>query len=159
MDLRARIAAALATAEAEGEARRASTLRLVMATIRDRDLMRRNQREEGAELSGADTAEIRSILSRLAAQRRDSAAAFEQAGRLEQALDKTAEAETIEAFLPRRMTDAEIDGLIADTVRQLDASSLRDMGRVMSTLRAKLTDQLAPAEVKARVRQHLDPPS
>ena len=158
MDLRARIAAALRTAQTEGDLRRAATLRLVMATIRDRDLTRRSQREEGAELSGADTAEIRAILAQLAAQRRDSAAAFEQAGRLEQALDKTAEAEAIEAFLPRRMTDREIDGLIAGTVTRLDAHSLRDMGRVMSSLRPKLADQLPVADLRARVRRHLDPP-
>ena len=157
MDLRARIGAALAAAEAEGDARGSATLRLVMATIRDREHARRTAHEDTG--IAADTAEIRDILSRLAAQRRASAEAFELAGRLEQAAEKTAEAESIEAFLPRRMSDAEVDALIARTVEALGATTLRDIGHVMAALRPQLAEQIDPAELKVRVRHPLDPPA
>ncbi len=152
MDLRARIAHALETATAEGDGLRGATLRLLAAAIRDRDLARRT---EGAD-RGIDAAELRAMLARLAAQRRENAAAFERDGRLEQAADKLREAEVIEEFLPRRLSAAEIDALIDSTVAAEAASSLRDIGRVMSALRPALGEQLDPVELKARVRARLE---
>ena len=149
MELRERIAAALR--DAEGDPIRSATLRLVAAAIRDRD---KSLREEGREAT--DGAELRAILTRLAAQRRESAAAFELAGRLEQAADKTAEAEVIEALLPRRMTEAEVAARIEATVSELGASSLLDIGRVMAALRPRLGEQVDPATLKALVRQRLE---
>jgi uncharacterized protein YqeY len=154
MDLRTRIAAALEAACADGDTVRSSTLRLVEAAIRDRDLA---QRANG-ERDGLDTGEVRDMLSRLARQRRDSAAAFERDGRLEQAADKLREAEIIEEFLPRRLSDREIEALVDATVAELQARSLRDIGRVMEALRPRLTDQLDPVELKARVRARLEHP-
>ena len=150
MDLRERIAAALR--EAEDDPRGGATLRLVAAAIRDRD---NALREEGRE-SGADAAELRAILSRMAAQRRESAAGFELAGRLEQAADKTAEAEVIEALLPRRMSEAEVGASVDAVVAELEARSLRDIGRVMAALRPRLGEQVDAATLKAMVRARLE---
>lgn len=151
MELRERITMALRTAEAEGAAARTATLRLVMAAIRDRDLARR----AAGTGEKADTAELRAILSRLVEQRRESAAAFEQTGRLEQAQEKLAEAAVLEEFLPRRMSEAEVEALVAATVRDLGATGLRDIGRVMAALRPRLTDHVEGAALKARVRAQL----
>lgn len=163
MSLRARIAAALRTAEAAEEAQTAATLRLVMTTIRDRDLARRAGQEEdstapreGPAAAMIDDAAVRAILSKLAAQRRETAATLEAEGRLAQAADKTAEAETIESFLPRRMDAAEIDSCIDRTVSDLDARCLRDLGRVMAALRPRLDGHLPPEDLRARVRARLE---
>ena len=150
MELRERIAAALR--DVEGDPLKSATLRLVAAAIRDRD---KALREEGRE-TGADATELRAILNRLAIQRRKSAEAFELAGRLEQAADKTAEAEVIEALLPRRMTEAEVAARIEAAVSELGAASLRDIGRVMGLLRPQLGEQVDPAELKALVRARLE---
>lgn len=148
MELRERIAAALR--DAADDPLRSATLRLVAAAIRDRD---KSLREEGREAT--DGAELRAILSRLAAQRRASAEAFELAGRLQQAAQKTAEAEVIEALLPRRMTEAEVAERIEAVVTELGASSLQDIGQVMAALRPRLGEQVDPAALKAMVRARL----
>lgn len=151
MELRARIAAALQAACAEGEGHRAATLRLLTAAIRDRDQALADQGRE----AGLDEAGLRDILLRLAAQRRASAAAFEESGRLEQAAEKITEAEVIEELLPRRLREAEIEAEIDAALRRLRAGSLRDIGRVMAELRPRLGGQIAPADLKARVRAAL----
>ena len=148
MELRARIAAALKAACAEGENHRAATLRLLTAAIRDRDLALAS---EGRD-TGMDEAALREILRRMAAQRRASAAAFEETGRLEQAAEKAAEAEVIEELLPRPMSDAEINAAIRSSMQRLQARSLRDIGRVMQDLRPRLGYHVPPTDLKARVR-------
>ncbi len=152
MQLRARIAAALQAACAEGEDHRAATLRLLTAAIRDRDL---SLAGEGRD-AGLDEAGLRDILRRMAAQRRASATAFEETGRLEQAAEKTIEAEVIEDFLPRPMPPDEIDKEIRAAVERLQARSLRDIGRVMDVLRPRLADHMPLADLKARVRAALE---
>lgn len=151
MELRERIADAMRRAEAEGAVSRAASLRLLTTAIRDRDLASRAAGGGGA----ADKAEVQAILARLVAQRRESAAAFEQVGRLEQAQEKLAEAEVLEEFLPRRLNEAEVEAMVAQTVRDLGATCLRDMGRVMSALRPVLTGHVDLAELKERVRTRL----
>ena len=151
MDLRARIAAALQSACADGEEHRAATLRLLNAAIRDRDLAL-----AGAERGvGLDDAGLRDILRRLARHRRASAVAFEETGRLEQAAEKISEAEVIEEFLPRPMAPDEIEAEIRTAVVRLQARSLRDMGRVMQELRPRLGEHIPAVALKARVRAAL----
>ena len=152
MDLRDRIATALRLAQDEHDATRSATLRLVMAAIRDRDLAARTQ--DGPPEAG-DT-ELRDMLARLAAQRRATADSYEEAGRLEQAAEKLAEAAVIEEFLPRRLAEAELEAAIDAAVARLGARSLRDLGRVMAELRPQLAGRIAPAELKSRVRTRLE---
>ncbi len=151
MELRARIAAALQTACDAGEAHRAATLRLLNAAIRDRDLAVAAEERE----SGLDDGRLRDILRRMAAQRRASAAAFEETGRLEQAAEKLAEAEVIEEFLPRPMGPDEIEAEIQASLHRLRAGSLRDIGRVMEDLRPRLAGHIPSVALKARVREAL----
>lgn len=152
MALRAQIESALRLAEAESAEPRAGTLRLLMAAVRDRDS---DLRRAGAE-AGLDEAGIRALLARLAAQRRETAAAFEEAGRLEQAAEKAAEAAVIEEFLPRRPSEAEIARMIDAAIAAEGARSLRDIGRVMAELKPRLGEHLDPAELKALVRARFD---
>lgn len=152
MDLRTRITTALQAACAEGDTHRAATLRLIAAAVRDRD---RALEATGRE-DGLTDAELRQILAALAARRRATAASFEEHGRLEQAAEKTAEAEVIEDLLPRRMRSDDIDAAIGAALARLGARSLRDIGRVMAELRPGMEGHIPPAELKARIRARLE---
>lgn len=148
MGLQDRIAAALSKAEEEGEMTRVSILRLIEAAIRDREIV-----EHG---NASDDAAVRAILQRMARQRRESAREYERAARLEQAERKIAEAEVIEDFLPQKMSDRDIDEAISDAVGEVGASSIRDLGHVMTLLRSRLSGQFDAADLKARVRARLE---
>ncbi|MBK5927144.1 GatB/YqeY domain-containing protein [Rhodobaculum claviforme] len=152
MDLRARIRADLQAACSQGDGHRAATLRLIAAAVRDRDRALHAAGRDG----GLTDAELREILAVLAQRRRATAASFEENGRLEQAAEKTAEAEVIEELLPRPMRSGDIDATIGATLARLGAHNLRDIGRVMAALRPQLDGHIPPAELKARVRARLE---
>lgn len=149
--LRERINGALREAMLSRDPIRTSTLRLMLAAIRDRDIARRS--EEGAEGIGDD--EIRALLQRMIRQREESAAAYEAAGRTELAEGERAEIEVIREFLPRPMTAEEIDRAVAEAIRETGASSIRDMGKVMGVLKEKYAGRMDFAEASRRVKAAL----
>lgn len=153
MDLRTRIAMALKTAMKEKRSERLSTLRLISAAIKDRDIAARGTEEVGA--TGVSDAEVRQILGRMAKQRRDSARAYEEGGRLELAEKEREEIEVIEEFLPRRLSEAEVNKAIQATITETGASSIRDMGRVMGALKQKYTGQMDFGAVGPLVKSRL----
>lgn len=152
MDLRDRINTALKTAMKERKAVRLSTLRLINAAIKDRDIAARTS-DDGPD--GVTDAEVRQILGRMIKQRQESARAYEEGGRLELAESERAEIGVIEEFLPRQLTEAEVEGAIDAAIRETGASSIRDMGRVMGLLKERYTGQIdfgaAGPKVKARL--------
>jgi uncharacterized protein len=148
MNLRERLQAALKDAMKARDAARLSTLRLVNAAIKDRDIASRG--DGGDELVG-DT-EILSILGRLVKQRQESARAYEEGGRLELAEKELAEIKVIEDFLPRQLTEPEVDAAIAAAIAGVGATGIRDMGRVMAELKGKHTGQMDFSTVGARVK-------
>jgi uncharacterized protein len=151
MTLRDRIAAALREAEVGEDAGRLSTLRLIEAAFRDRDMALRS---EGVE-NGASEDEVRAILYRMADQRHESARAFEEAARLEQAERKRAEASVIEEFLPRALSAEETAAAIDGVVNEAGAESIRDLGRVMGLLKARYPGRMDFAEAGRLVKQRL----
>ncbi|CAM4169910.1 GatB/YqeY domain-containing protein [Palleronia rufa] len=152
MDLRDRINTALKTAMKERKAMRLSTLRLINAAIKDRDIAARTS-DDGPD--GVTDAEVRQILGRMIKQRQESARAYEEGGRLELAEGERAEIEVIEEFLPRQLTEPEVEAAVDKAIRETGASSIRDMGRVMGHLKERYTGQidfgLAGPKVKARL--------
>ncbi len=151
MDMRSRLNAALKEAMKSKDATRLSTLRLIMAAIKDRDIaMRSEGREEGV---GDD--EILGILGRMVKQRQESANAYEEAGRLELAEGERAEIGVIEDFLPRQLSDEEITEAIDRALADTGAQSIRDMGRVMAELKAKYTGQMDFGKVGPMVKDRL----
>ena len=153
MDLRTRIAAALKAAMKEKQSERLSTLRLIGAAIKDRDIAARGTEEAGA--AGVSDAEVRQILGRMIKQRQESARAYEEGGRLELAEKEREEIEVIENFLPRRLTEAEIDEAVGATIAETGATSIRDMGRVMGALKQKYTGQMDFGAVGPMVKSRL----
>jgi uncharacterized protein len=146
MNLREQLQTALKDAMKAREAARLSTLRLVNAAIKDRDIASRG--DGGDELVG-DT-EILSVLGRLVKQRQESARAYEEGGRLE-----LAEIKVIEDFLPRQLTEPEIEAAIGAAISDLGAVSIRDMGRVMAALKGKYIGQMDFGLIGPRVKDKL----
>ena len=115
MDLRARLQAATKEAMKAKEAHRLSTLRLIAAAVKDREIAARGQDGEGGDLREAD---LIAILSRMVKQRQESAKAYEEGGRLELAGKEQQEIEIIREFLPRQMDEAETSAAVPDRLRK-----------------------------------------
>ena len=138
MDMRERIATALKDAMKMKEQERLSTLRLINAAIKDREIALRSTGDGGT----VGDAEVLAILGKMVKQRQESARAFEEGGRLELAEKELGEVRVIEEFLPRQLSAEEVSEAIAKAIAKVGASSIRDMGRVMGELKAKYTGQM-----------------
>jgi uncharacterized protein len=149
--MRDRIAESIKDAMRARDDLRLSTLRLMSAALKDQDIARRSQ-PEGGEL---DEAEIRALFSKMLRQREESARAYEEAGRMDMAESERAEQAVIREFLPRPMNDKEVDAAIGEAIRQTNASSIRDMGRVMGALKAAHAGRMDFGQVGARVKAAL----
>ncbi len=151
MDMRTRLNEALKTAMKEKDAPRLSTLRLINAAIKDRDIAMRTEGED-AHVSDED---ILGILGKMVKQRQESARAYEEGGRLELAEKELGEVKVIEEFLPRQLSDGEVSAAIEAAIAEVGAQSIRDMGKVMGVLKGKFTGQMdfgkAGPAVKAKL--------
>ncbi|MCW1932110.1 GatB/YqeY domain-containing protein [Pararhodobacter zhoushanensis] len=151
MSLRARISEDLKTAMKAKDTLRLSTLRLINAAIKDRDIALRG---EGEDREMTDV-EITAVMSRMVKQRQESARAYEEGGRLELVERELDEIKVIEGYLPRQLSDDEVDAAIAATISELEASSIRDMGRVMNALKTQFTGQMDFGAVGPMVKSRL----
>jgi uncharacterized protein YqeY len=151
MDLRTRIGDALKEAMKARDADRLSTLRLINAAIKDRDIALRGDGRE----DGVTDAEVLQILGKMVKQRQESVRAYEEGGRLELAEKERAEVGVIEEFLPRQLTPEEVAAAIDKAIAATGAEGIRDMGKVMGELKARYTGQMdfgaAGPAVKARL--------
>lgn len=151
MELRARLTAAVKQAMKDKATMRLSTLRLINAAIKDRDIA---ARAEGND-DGVGEAEVLAILDKLAKQRRESAKTYEEGGRLDLAERELAEIEVIAEFLPKALSEDEINEAVSAAVDEVGADSIRDMGRVMGALKAKYTGQMDFGAVGPKVKERL----
>jgi len=132
--LREQFDEALKTAmKAKDEKLRVTTLRLINAAIKDRDIAARG--EDRCE--GATEEEILAILTKMVKQREESAAAFEKGCRPELAEQERTEIEIIREFLPRQMSEDEINIAVKDVIKEYEASGLKDMGKLMNALKER----------------------
>ena len=155
MDMRSRLSSALKDSMRAKEADRTSTLRLITAAIKDRDIAARG---EGEEVVVTDDM-ILGILGKMVKQRQDSARTYEEGGRLELAGKELAEIGVIEEFLPRQLTEAEAEAAVAAAIVETEAASIRDMGRVMAALKGRYTGQMDFAKVGPLVKARLGQPA
>lgn len=152
MTLRDRLTAALKDAMKSREADRTSTLRLINAAIKDRDIALRG---EGGGDEGVSDTEIMAILGKMVKQRQESARMYEEGGRLELAEKELAEVRVIEEYLPRQLTGDEVAAAIAAVIADTGATGIRDMGRVMAALKARYTGQMDFGSVGPMVKDRL----
>ena len=149
--MRERINAALKEAMKAKDAGRLSTLRLISAAIKDREIAARGDGEES--VIGDD--EVLAILGKMVKQRQESARQYEEGGRLELAEKERGEISVIEDFLPRQLDDAEVDAAITSAMAEVGAESIRDMGKVMGALKSKYTGQMDFGAVGPMVKAKL----
>lgn len=129
-----------------------STLRLINAAIKDRDIASRTQ---GADEEGIDDDEILHLLQSMIKQRRDSIEAYTKGGRTELADREAGEIEIIERFLPAQMDDDAVAEAIAGIIEETGATSLKEMGAVMGLLRERFAGQVDFGKASAVVKEKL----
>jgi len=148
--MRETINAALKLATKARDARRVSTLRLVSAAIKDRDIAART-----AGGGQASDPELLELLAKMIKQREESQAIFSQAGRAELAQQEGEEAAIIREFLPQQLSDDDMAKAIDEAIAEVGASGMRDMGKVMGVLKGRYAGQMdfgkASGAVKAKL--------
>ena len=130
---------------------RVTTLRLITAAIKDRDIAARSA-DSG---DGVSDGEILEILAKMVKQRQEAAGTYEEAGRLELAEQERAEIVIIEEFLPQQLSENEVNAAVAEAIAELGADSLKDMGKVMGALKGKYAGQMDFCKASGLVKQQL----
>lgn len=151
MSLREQLQTALKEAMKAKQAERLSTLRLINAAIKDREIALRGEAGD----AGVGEAEILTILGKMVKQRQESARAYEEGGRLELAEKELNEVKVIGEFLPRQMDEAEVAAALEAAIAETGATSVRDMGKVMGVLKGKYTGQMDFGAVGAAIKSRL----
>jgi uncharacterized protein YqeY len=151
MSLREQLQTALKEAMKAKAAERLSTLRLINAAIKDREIALRGE-GEGAEV---DDAAILAILGKMVKQRQESARIYEEGGRLDFAERELNEIRVIEEFLPRQLSQDEVRQAISEAIAEAGATSIRDMGKVMAALKARYTGQMDFGAAGPRIKELL----
>jgi uncharacterized protein YqeY len=149
--MRERIAAALKDAIRAEDETRVATLRLVLAAIKDREAP---DTGDGAARE-ADDDRVRAVLTTMVKQRVEQIRRYEEGGCLDLAAREEAEIAVIREFLPKPMSPAEVSAAIAAAVAETHAHSLRDVGRVMETLKARYPGRIDLGKVGPQVKQAL----
>jgi uncharacterized protein len=150
--LRQQLNDALKAAMLGKDVRTVSTVRLILAALKDRDIAARPK----GLADGIPDDEIRQMLQSMIKQRREAIALYEQGGRLELAQQEADEIVVIECFLPRQMGEAEVGQAVQAVIADLGATGLKDMGRVMAALKERFTDgSMDFAKASAAVKKEL----
>ena len=144
------IKTALVSAMKGGDKTTVGTLRLVQAAIKNRDIELRT-----ASATPDDDAMVTEVLQKMIKQRRESIDLFRKGGREERAAAEEAEIAVIERFLPAQLSDGEAAAAIRQIIAVSGATSMKDMGRVMAEVKAKLGTSIEPARASALVRTAL----
>lgn len=147
--LRERFASDLKNAIKGKDAARVSTLRLVCAAVKDRDIAARTEDTS----DGVGDSEIVGILAKMIKQRHESAQIYEEGGRLDLAAQERAEVAILKEYLPRQMNETEVARAVAEAIANTGACSIRDMGKVMAHLKARHTGKMDFARAGAAVKQ------
>ena len=146
MTLKERITEDMKAAMRSSDKERLSTIRLVQAAIKQREV------DERITL---DDAQVVVVLEKMVKQRRESITQFELGGRRDLADKERAELELLQTYLPAQLSTAEIDTLIRDAIASTGASSIKDMGKVMAAVKVKAAGRADMGAVGARVKAAL----
>ncbi len=151
MELRNKISVALKKAMKDKDAARLSTLRLINAAIKDKDI---DARATGQD-EGVGESEVLAIIGKMTKQRAESARTYEEGGRLDLAERELEEITVIEEFLPNQLDEAASVKAVDGAITEVGADSIRDMGKVMAVLKAKYTGQMDFGTVGPMVKNRL----
>ena len=146
--LRDQINNALKNALKAGDTRRVSTLRLINAEILKRET-------SAAERLTLNDAEILDVMGKMIKQRQESLDIYEKAGRSELAQQEREEIAIISAYLPQQLSDIEAGEAISALIKELEAATLKDMGRTMTALKERFAGRMDFAKASAVVKKLL----
>ena len=149
--LRDDISQALKTAMKAKDQRVTSTLRLIMAAVKDRDIASRGN----GNVDGIGDDEIMKVMQTMIKQRRDSIVMYEKGNRPELAKQEADEIEIIRGFLPEQMTDEAMEAAVVSVIDELGAATLKDMGRTMGHLREAYAGRMDFGKASALLKQRL----
>jgi uncharacterized protein len=135
--MRTKITEDVKTAMKAGEKDRLSTLRMMQAAIKDRDIANRGL---GKEAASED--ELLQLFTKMVKQREESAAIYDRGGRPELAAKERDEIAFIQAYMPMQLSDVETKSAIEAIIAETGAASIKDMGKVMAQLRVRFSGQM-----------------
>tara|TARA_B100001123_G_C15233633_1_gene996207 strand:+ start:12 stop:473 length:462 start_codon:yes stop_codon:yes gene_type:complete len=115
-----------------------STLRLILASIKERDIANRTIEKK----EGVNEAEIIKVLRKMKKQRQDSIQLYKKGNRQELSEQEESEIKIIDTFLPKQLNEEETKKICEETVKSLGASSIKDMGKIMGILKKKYSDSI-----------------
>ena len=128
-----------------------STIRLMLAALKDRDISARGQ----GKADGIAESEILSMLQGMIKQRKESAKIYSDAGRHDLAEREEAEIVVIEGFLPKQIDASEVSSIIEKLIAEVGAKDIKDMGKVMNVLKTKYAGQIDMAKAGGVVKEKL----
>ena len=149
--LRQELNDALKTAMKAKDERAVSTLRMVLAGLKDKDIAARTK----GVTDGIPDDEARTVMQNMIRQRRDSIAMYEKGGRAELVKQESEEIAIIERFLPKQMGPAEIEAAAKAVIAELGAKDIKDMGKVMGAMKQRYAGQMDLSQVGAIVKKSL----
>lgn len=146
MSLKTQVSDDMKSALRGGEKLRLTTIRMLLAAIKQREV------DERRELSDGD---ILQIVEKLIKQRREAAAQFKSAGRSDLEARELEETRILSVYLPVQLTEAEIQTLLDAAMAETGAAGMKDMGKVMNVLRPRLQGRADMAQVSALLKAKL----
>jgi uncharacterized protein YqeY len=149
VELKARIQDDMKSAMRAGEKERLGVIRLILAAIKQREVDERIQ---------LDDTQVLGVLEKMVKQRRESITQFEAGGRADLVARETAELALLGGYLPEPLSEQELDQLVTATIAETGAASIKDMGKVMNALKAKVAGRADMAALGARIKARLSSP-
>ncbi|HEX3844329.1 MAG TPA: GatB/YqeY domain-containing protein [Steroidobacteraceae bacterium] len=146
MTLKERITEDMKSALRAGEKERLGTIRLALAAIKQREVDERITLDDGQVLA---------VLEKMIKQRKEAITQFQAGGRADLVAKESAEVSLLEGYLPARMSDADLDALIAAAIASTGAASAKDMGKVMALVKSQAQGRADMGVVSARVKEKL----
>ena len=128
-----------------------STVRLILAAIKDHDIQLRTKKQ-GEVISDED---ILNLLLNMIKQRKESVKIYSKAGREDLKKREEKEIEIINSFLPHQITSGELNDILVESIKELDCRSIKDLGRLISFLKNKYPGQLDMQEVAEKAKKNL----
>ena len=154
MGLRERLTEAMKDAMRAKEAKRLSTVRLMLAAVKDRDIAGRTE----ASREGVSDEEILQVLTKMIKQREESALTYDNGNRPELAAAEREEIGIIRDFMPRQLSAEETRSAVAEAIAQTAAASIKDMGKVMAALKERFAGQMDFGKAGVIVKELLSAP-
>jgi len=149
--LRQQFNEALKTAMLAKDSRTVSTVRLIVAALKDRDIAARSR----GVTDGIPDEEVLQMLQQMVKQRRESITLYEQGNRLDLAQQETDEIGVISRFLPKQMSEAETTEAVKSVIGEIEATTLKDMGRVMAVLKERFAGTMDFTKASSLVKGQL----